>query len=191
MSLNVPVIPEDFRKDQYILKPVVEAILHKAGKTQARVRVCQNPLLGGTGQALDKPRILEIVRKYSMVDLFVLCVDRDGIANRRQALDGIGDWVQRQAGKTLLGENAWQEVEVWLLAGMKDLPAEWTWADTRSEVSLKERYYVPYASQRGVEGLPDQGRKRLGLEAASQYTRIQSRCPEDIQALETKIRQRL
>jgi hypothetical protein len=175
MSLNVLVIPEDFRKDQYILKPVVEAILDKAGKPNAKVRVCQNPLLGGTGQALNKARILEIVRKYSMVDLFVLCVDRDGIAGRRQTPDGIEAWVQKQAGKTLLGENAWQEVEVWLLAGMADLPAGWTWADVRSEVSLKEQYYIPYAVHRGVEGLPDQGRRKLGREAASQYTRVRSR----------------
>ncbi len=53
MSFNVLVIPEDFRKDQHILKPVVQAILSAAGKPNATLRVCQNPLLGGTGQALE------------------------------------------------------------------------------------------------------------------------------------------
>jgi hypothetical protein len=189
MSLNVLVIPEDFRKDQYILKPVVEAIFNAAGKPNANVRVCQNPLLGGTGQALDRDRILGIVKKYSMVDLFILCVDRDVSPTRRKTLDDIEQWVQTNVGKPLLGENAWQEIEVWLLAGMSDLPAMWTWADVRSEVGLKEQYYVPYAAQRGLDRLPDQGRKKLGQETAGQYTRMRSKCPEDIQVLESRVRE--
>jgi hypothetical protein len=189
MSLNVLVIPEDFRKDQHILKPVIGAILDAVGKTKAQVRVCQNPVLGGLGQALDRNRILDIVQKYPMVDLFVLCVDRDGDGNRRQKLKGIEAWIHGQVGKTVIGENAWQEVEVWLLAGMPDLPSSWTWTEIRSEGNLKEQYYLPYATQRGVDNLPDQGRKKLGPEAAAQYTRMRSRCPEDIQALECEIRQ--
>jgi len=38
------VIPEDFRNDQYILKPVVTAIMKKVGKPNAKVQVCNNPL---------------------------------------------------------------------------------------------------------------------------------------------------
>ncbi len=189
MSYNVLVIPEDFRKDQHILKPVVQAILHAAGKTNATLRICQNPLLGGTGQALNKDRILGIVRQYPMVDLFLLCVDRDGQDGRRTRLDSIERHVAEHGGKNVLAEHAWQEVEVWVLAGMSDLPNEWTWRDIRNEVDLKQRFYLPYARQRGLDGLPDQGRKELGAEAASKYSRIRSRCSEDIQALEVRIRE--
>ena len=188
MSYNVLVIPEDFRKDQHILKPVVRAILHAAGKTNATLRICQNPLLGGTGQALNQDRILGIVRQYPMVDLFLLCVDRDGQNARRSRLDSIERHVAKHGGKKTLAENAWQEVEVWVLAGMSDLPNEWTWRDIRTEVDLKERFYLPYVRQRGLDGFPDQGRKKLGAEAARNYNRIRSRCPEDVKALEARIR---
>ena len=35
--MNVLIIPEDFRKDQYILKPILEAMLAAVGKPQAKV----------------------------------------------------------------------------------------------------------------------------------------------------------
>lgn len=41
--MNVLVIPEDFRKDQYMLKPIIEAMLKAKGK-MVKVRVCQDPL---------------------------------------------------------------------------------------------------------------------------------------------------
>jgi hypothetical protein len=47
MSLNVLVIPEDFRKDQYILAPLMRRLLAEIGKPNARVEVCRDPLLGG------------------------------------------------------------------------------------------------------------------------------------------------
>lgn len=186
MSFNVLVIPEDFRKDQYILKPVVQAILRAAGKPNATLRVCQNPMLGGIGQALNRERILAIVHQYPMVDLFVHCIDRDGDSGRRTKLDTIEAYAGKD-GKPILAEHAWQEVEVWVLAGMSDLPNEWTWRDIRAEVDLKERYYLPFAKQRGLDHLPDQGRKALGIEAANNYQRIRSRCREDIAVLEKRI----
>ena len=39
--MNVLVVPEDFRNDQYILKPLFERLLQSVGKPHARVRVCQ------------------------------------------------------------------------------------------------------------------------------------------------------
>jgi len=88
--MNVLVIPEDFRNDQYVLKPLIKAMLAAAGKPQARVRVCQRPLLGGISQATDPARITEIIRAYPMVDLFLLIVDRDGVETRRKRLDNLG-----------------------------------------------------------------------------------------------------
>ena len=43
MSYKVLVIPEDFTKDEHVLKPLVEKILADAGRTNAVVRVCRDP----------------------------------------------------------------------------------------------------------------------------------------------------
>jgi len=51
MSTNVLVIPEDFRTDQYVLKPIIERMMANIG-VRACVRVCMAPKLGGLGEAL-------------------------------------------------------------------------------------------------------------------------------------------
>ena len=51
--MNVLVIPEDFRKDQYILKRLFRRLFQDLGKPAAHVVVCQDPLLGGIGEALE------------------------------------------------------------------------------------------------------------------------------------------
>ena len=113
--MNVLVIPEDFRKDQYMLKPIITAILAEIGRI-AKIRVCQDPLLGGISQALKWSRINEILNRYQgMVDLFLLRVDRDGIETRKQSLNRLEEKASEALpeGKLLLAENAWQEIEVW------------------------------------------------------------------------------
>jgi len=65
--MNVLVIPEDFRKDQYMLKPIVMAMMKEVGKPKARVRVCQDPLLGGISEALKWERIEEIMALQYLV----------------------------------------------------------------------------------------------------------------------------
>ena len=88
--MNVLVIPEDFSKDQYILKPIIQAMMEELGRASAIVKVCQDPRLRGVTQALQWERIAELLERYrGMVDLFVLCVDRDGQAGRREALDAL------------------------------------------------------------------------------------------------------
>ncbi len=121
--MKVLIIPEDFRNDQYVLQPIIEAMLK----------------------------------------------------------------AEFAPGCRFFAENAWQELEVWLLAG-HDLPREWSWQEIRQERDPKERYFVPFARMRGVLGEPGGGRKSLAAEAASRYSRIRSLCPEDIAALEDKIR---
>ena len=189
--MNVLIIPEDFRKDQYILKPIVTELLKAAGISRARIEVCRRPLLEGISQTLNWQRISEILDLYTgMVDLFLLCVDRDGDPNRKAALNR----VEQQAtallpqGKRLLGENAWQEIEVWVLAG-HDLPKDWTWREVRAEIHPKERYFEPFAKQRGVHRAPGGGRKPLAEEAARRYGRIRQLCPEDIAAMEARVRE--
>lgn len=187
--MNVLIIPEDFRNDQYVLQPIIEAMLKAVGKPRAKVIVCKDPLLGSVEQALRWERIQAIITRYQgMVDVFLLCVDRDGLPGRRSRLDEL----ERQAtafapGCRFFAENAWQELEVWLLAG-HDLPREWSWQEIRQERDPKEWYFVPFARLRGVLHEPGGGRKSLAAEAASRYSRIRSLCPEDIAALEDKLR---
>lgn len=77
--MNVLIIPEDFRKDQYILKPLFYRLLRHLGAPSVEVTICRDPLLGGIGEALKLERIAEIVAQQAhMRDILVLCVDRDG-----------------------------------------------------------------------------------------------------------------
>jgi hypothetical protein len=190
--MRVLVIPEDFRKDQYMLKPLVEALMAAAGRPKARVEVCTDPLLGGIDQALRWDSLKDVIEQHrGMVDLFLLCVDRDGKAGRRAQLDALEAKAAAELGSTaqlLLAENAWQELEVWVLAG-HDLPADWVWREIRAEPNPKEIYFEPFARQRGVLEGPGGGRKVLAREAAARYDRILRLCPEDVGALDRRVRE--
>ena len=182
--MNVLVIPEDFRKDQYILKPLIKR-LFAATKPWAKVDVCTDPLLGGVGEALKSNSIRKVVEQHDgMFQVFILCVDRDGDEGRRQRLDQIekefGD------GREFLAVNAWEEIETWVLAGMV-LPTGWRWQDVRREVDVKERYFDELARQRGVSDGPSGGRKVLAEEAARKIRTIRQKCPEDFNALAQSI----
>ena len=184
------VIPEDFRKDQYMLKPIFMAMMKEVGKPNARVRVCQDPLLGGVNEALKWERIQEIIERYKgMVNLFLLCVDRDGKSGRKIVLTNLEQQAGNilTSGRLLLAENAWQEIEVWVLAG-HDLPSDWNWQVIRDEVNPKETYFLPFATQRKLLDAPGEGRKTLAEEAARRYERIRQLCPEDIADLEDRVR---
>ncbi|WP_027254827.1 hypothetical protein [Planktothrix agardhii] len=189
--MKVLVIPEDFRKDQYMLKPIIKAMMSNLGKTKAQVQVCQDPLLGGVNEALKLENILAIIEQYcGKADLFLLCVDRDGKEGRKQALNKL----EQEAAKILtsrqsllLVENAWQEIEVWVLAGY-DLPSEWKWQEVRQEEHPKERYFIPLAKQQNLLETPGEGRKIMAEKAAGNYKRLRQLCPEDLLNLEQRIK---
>lgn len=194
--MNVLIIPEDFRKDQYILKPIVVRMLKAADIHAAKVRVCIDPLLGGVGEALKWERISEVIDMHPMVQVFLLIVDRDGKLGRRASLDSLeekaNERLNKQAGRgadrRFFAENAWQEIEVWALAGIADLPKHWKWRDVRDEPNPKEEYFEKFAAQRGLLNEPGQGRTTLGREAAKNYARIRSLCSEDVANLEGRIK---
>ena len=189
MSVRVLVIPEDFSKDQYILKPLMTRLFQQLGRKSAKVVVCQDPRLGGIGEALKQKRLDEIVARYQgMIDLFVLCVDRDGDKNRRARLDRIEE--QFGSKVVFLAENAWEELETWLLAGLQ-LPSDWRWSAVRAEVHVKERYFVPLARERNLAHHPGGGRRLLGKEAARNIQVIRRKCPDDFDALAQRIKARL
>jgi len=183
--MNILIIPEDFRKDQYILKPLFTRLFRSIGKPRVRVEICRDPLLGGVGEALKSERIEEVVRKHEgMTDIFILCVDRDGNEGRRQRLDQIeGEF---GATRVFLAENAWEEIETWVLAGL-DLPADWNWRTVRSEVHVKEIYFESLATQRDLSDAPGGGRKPLGEEASRRIDAIRQKCPEDFDALARRL----
>lgn len=191
MSINVLIIPEDFRKDQFVLKPIIEKMMISLN-VSARVQVCMDPLLGGVGEALKWQRISDIVERYrGMVRIFLLVVDRDCDVDRRAKLDNL----EQKAGIALAGtnrcflaEHAWQELEVWVLAGVSDLPKHWQWNEIRGDCDPKEHYYEPYAEQQNAYAGPYGGREILARKAAANYQRIRQLCVHDVGALEDRIR---
>ena len=182
--MNIVVIPEDFRNDQYILKPLITRLFRNIGVQSVTVWVCNDPLLGGIGEALKLERLMQIVeRRRGWADIFILCVDRDGVTGRRQRLNDI----ETEFGTTFLAENAWEELETWVLAAMRDLPVMWTWAQIRAEVQVKETYFEPYVIQRDLAGTLGGGRKVLGEEAARRIPAIRRKCPEDFDSLARRL----
>lgn len=180
------IIPEDFRKDQYLLRPILRRLATTLrGPGNVRVEVCMDPLLGGVGEALKADRLREIVRQYrGMIDIFILCVDRDGIATRRHRLDALEDEFE---DSHLLAVNAWEEVETWALAGLTDLPDAWRWRDIRAAVDVKERFFEPLVRQRELVDTPGGGRKRLGEEASRRVQTIRQKCREDFDHLADRL----
>lgn len=124
-----------------------------------------------------------------MIDVYLLAVDRDAVESRRAVLTEREEWSRTvlAEGRIFLAENAWQELEVWLLAGL-DLPPTWTWSVVRAERGAKERFFQPLAQERGLLAAPGEGRRPLAIEAARRYARIRQLCPEDVGALEARLR---
>ncbi len=167
MSMRVLIVPEDFRKDQYLLEPLFARLFRSLRRQTVRVTVCQDPRLGGVVEALKPERLAGIVERYrGMTDVFVLCVDRDGDRGRRQALDGIEKRFNREL--VFLAENAWEELEAWILAGL-ELPDDWRWSDVRAAVDVKEPIStnspggVAWRTRRGADASGSVRKPRGGL----------------------------
>lgn len=180
MSFNVLVIPEDFTKDEHILKPLAERILQDLGKPNASIRVCRDPNFGGLGEALKTERLRKVIARYPMIDLFILLVDRDGVAGREAKVGSIEAKLAAEmagSGRQFVAGLAWQEVEAFILAG-HDLPSAWSWRDIRADPDVKNTYFQELAAAKRTLSLPHSGRKKLMAEAIQNWIRIKSRCPE-------------
>ncbi|MBF0610007.1 MAG: hypothetical protein G8345_06175 [Magnetococcales bacterium] len=182
--MKILVITEDFTRDQFIVQPLLQAMLKHLGKPHAQITVCKDKAIQGVDQALKRTTLQHIFQRYPMMDLFLLCIDRDGYQERQQSLKKLED----QAQKPLLTEAAREEVEVWALAGL-ELPSQWRWQEIRQEIHPKECYFQPLAKERRLANHPAGGYKQLGQQAAANYQRIRSLCPEDVGRLETRIQQ--
>jgi hypothetical protein len=62
--VNVLIIPEDFRKDQYVVGPIIRRMFAEVGKPNANVRVCLDPLMGGISEATKWERIKDVLDRY-------------------------------------------------------------------------------------------------------------------------------
>jgi len=182
--MKILVIPEDFRKDQYIIKPLVQALFQMHGKPHANIRICNPPLLQGISEALKSERLREVVERYRFVDLIILCVDRDGELGRQTRLDQIE--AEFGLNRHFFAEQAWEELETWTLAGLP-LPKDWTWRQVREEISVKELYFEKLADLLQVSDGPGGGRKALGELASKSLPAIISKCPEDFGKLSLRI----
>lgn len=180
--MKVLIIPEDFRYDQYILKPIFNRLFKSIFNRNVKVRVCTDPLLMGVDQALSLGRLREIIDQYPMHDLFILCVDRDCMENRRNRLEQI----EHEFGSRFLAVDAWEEIETWALAGLS-LPNSWRWTDVRGECHVKEHYFEPFARMRGASDGPGGGRKALGDEASRNIHAIRQKCLEDFDNLAQRL----
>lgn len=171
--MKVLVIPEDPTLDQYILKPIVEALFADLGR-KARIEVLKDPHLRGTSEALDPEMVARIVEENPMEDLFLLMVDRDGdrLGNSRQALARELDHPQR-----LIACLAVEEVEVWMLAlhrGALQAP----WPEIRAHHDPKEHYAEPFLRQQEWLMQVGHGRKRAMRELGAQWRSLLTVCPE-------------
>ena len=183
--MKILIVTEDFRNEQYLLKPLFKSLLRSLDRPRARILVCRDPLLGGVGEALKLSRLSDIVERYrGMTDVFILCVDRDGIEGRRERLEQIESALQDH--QVFLAENAWEEIETWALAGL-ELPTQWKWNDVRAEINVKEMYFDKLARSRGVADHPGGGRGILGEEAARRISAIRSKCREDFDRLAQRL----
>jgi hypothetical protein len=189
--MNVRIIPEDESKDKFILKPLFEAMLRKLGKGNARVKVHRPDPRGWPGVGQWK-QVRQILNDFPDVQIFIFCVDRDGHEQRRGILDRLEERANEEfqtRRQLIVAEHAWQEIEVWAMAGIDwKLKPAWSWDAIRKERDPKEHYFEPIVRAHGVLDSPGHGREALGAEAARNYPKVYQNCRE-IQELEARIGQ--
>lgn len=187
MSFRLIVICENHLLDPPMIEPILHKMLDSAGRGKCRIEANTIVPFHGVDQALNADTIQEIIESYKQADLFLLCIDRDGMPGRRKSLDRIEQVVKPtlRNHQTLIGEHAIEEIEAWILAGMLDIDTPWT--VIRANLHAKE-ILAAHAKRRGLDAvLPVEVRRRLGREAAQNYPRIRQLC-EEVQRLEDRIR---
>lgn len=172
--MKVLVVVEDPTHDQYIVKPIIEALLDSAGK-RARVEVLKDPHLGGVEDVFT--HLDEIVEDNPMIDLFIFALDRDCVHGREGRLR-----TRLAAHSKAMGCLAREEVEVWMLALWPKAQLEQfagPWSEIRAECHPKERYAEPFLRALGYSSADlGYGRKRAMTALSGNIRRLLSRCKE-------------
>jgi len=172
------VFSEDPRLDRYILEPVIKAALTHGGKPRAKVIICSDDRQRGVDTIVNHHTVLELIDENRLFDVFILCVDRDCHPTRQAKLTALEKKVNDTIGpKRFIALAAFEELEVWVLAGLPDLNLPWK--EVQEHCHPKEAYFEPAAIARKVVNSPGKGRKALATEAARAYSkRLRSLCPE-------------
>lgn len=192
--MNVLVIPENEKYDRHMLKPIMERMITTWLDLNAKIDVMDRLPLEGISDVTASESLQAVIDQYEMVDLFILCIDQDDRTDDAVAdqIEDIEDEMREllrernRPGDAFFAVVARREIEAWILVGCEE-PGDWTYTDVRREPQVKERYFEPYAEQRGVDEGQFGGRGPLGEEAARNYRTIRQHCKE-LQELEQKIR---
>lgn len=186
MSYRVALVCEDHTLDQFILRPVVEALLRSVGKPRAIVTAVTDPQLRGIGDL--KRELCGIVARYSLIsDLVIIAVDRDCASDREASMRALLDGCD--GAKKALLVVARQELEVWALWGKRD-ELSTRWADILEECHPKENFFDQILES-GDERQPGRGRSRLIARSLENgWSSLAAGCPELAQ-LEEEVRAHL
>jgi tRNA nucleotidyltransferase (CCA-adding enzyme) len=191
--MNVLVIPENEKYDRHMLKPIMERMITSWLDLNATIDVMNRLPLEGISDVTASESLQAVIDQYEMVDLFILCIDQDDRTDDAvvDQIEDIEDEMREllrernRPGDAFFAVVARREIEAWILVGCEE-PGDWTYTDVRREPQVKERYFEPYAEQRGVDEGQFGGRGPLGEEAARNYRTIRQHC-EELQELEQKI----
>jgi hypothetical protein len=144
MSFNVAVVCEDHTNDQYILRPLISAVLNHLGKPDGRVRIVSSPRIRGFDNLLA--HVCDVVKRYSpLVDIVLVCFDLDGHDGAHGHPDKrarVLNALRRCPSPSTVVVGAHQEVEVWALWGSRQQLSK-PWRTVRKEVHVKENYFDP------------------------------------------------
>jgi hypothetical protein len=108
-----------------------------------------------------------------MIDLFLVLVDRDGVATREQ----VAEAREAEHAGRLLVCLAIEEIEVWMLALHRPALGQ-RWPDVRAERDPKERYAEPFLEQRAPKGSKGRGRAWAMRELGQGYRGVLDVCEE-------------
>lgn len=191
--MNVLVIPEDAKYDRHMLQPIMERMITSWLEIPATVDVMDQMKLGSISQATARETLRRVINQHRMFDLFILCIDQDDRSDEAAAdqTSDIEIEMREHLAERSRPDDAFfvavakREIEAWVLISCEE-SGDWTYTELRREPQVKERYFEPYAEQRGVDEDQFGGRGPLGEEAARNYKTIRQHCVE-LQDLEEKI----
>lgn len=144
MSLRVLVIPEDPTWNGYFLKPLAKALLADAGKPNAKVKLLENPHVGGFEQARTAIQD-ELPDRYGFYDLWLFLPDAD-VASADAMRDLETDLQSRDI--PLFCCPAQPEVEIYACVAFRD-ELRVSWEEARTHVRMKEEVFEPLLREHG------------------------------------------
>ena len=173
MSFRVLVIPEDPTWNGYILKPLTKALLNDAGKPNAKVKLLENPHVGGYDQALSAIRG-ELPDRYGFFDLWLFFPDADRAS--AHAMDILETELQAR-DIPLLCCAAQPEIEIYACVAFRDY-LHGTWEQARAHHRMKEEIFEPLLQAHGDPRQAGGGRELMITRSLQNLQRLFQLCPE-------------